>query len=262
MSYSITRPGAVWVFGDAEKRKLLDNVVDSAIGNKKNLNGLPPAITRKVVDYLEEYPSFGESEWNALCGEVDPAPLLPHDFSVIWNGECPIYPGKKRSEIQMLVYIPAAVDGKPFTLKKLGMIAKRFFPRTEKGYRSISPDVVGALGDKSIKSCWVLMTKEPLPESIGKSNAEQQEIVAKVAEKSLGYEVTGTLEASTCILTQFFLDSKTRLFTDYHIRCKEEVDFYRVMVGGFVPAGLAVNYISSRAYENIGVAALRKLSCT
>lgn len=261
MSSCITRSGAVWVTGDAKSREGLDDAVYSAIGNtKENLNGLPQAISKMVVDYLEEYPSFGESEWTTLCGRVDPAPSLPPDFSDLWNRPCPIYPGMKISETHMLVYIPATVDGKPFTLKKLGEIAKRFFPQNDKGFRSIWPGVVDELGDKSIKSRWVLMTKDVLPGSRNKSYAEQQKIVARLAKKSLGYKVPDTLEAATCILAQYFFDSKTRLFNNEpwtYTRCEEKIQGYQTVVGAFAPAGLDV-CSSDFDYDHIGIAALRK----
>jgi hypothetical protein len=255
MSSCITRSGAVWVTGDTKSRERLDDAVYSA-----NSFLFSQAISKMVVDYLEEYPSFGESEWTTLCGRVDPAPSLPHDFSDIWNGPCPIYSGKKISETHMLVYIPATVDGKPFTLNKLGQIAKRFFPQNDKGYRSIGFHIVDELGDKPIKSRWVLMTKDALPGSRNKSYAEQQNIVAKLADKSLGYEVPDTLEATTCILVQFFYDSKIRLFNDKpwtYTRCKENVQGYQMVVGGFAPAGLYVDF-NGYDCDDIGVAALRK----
>ncbi|MBA3816526.1 MAG: hypothetical protein H0X29_08425, partial [Parachlamydiaceae bacterium] len=234
-------------------RERLDDAVYSAIS-------FPQAISKMVVDYLEEYPSFGESEWTALCERVDPAPPLPHDFSDIWNGPCPIYSGKKISETHMLVYIPATVDGKPFTLKKLGEIAKRFFPQNDSGYSHIWSGINDELGDKSIKSRWVLMTKDVLPGSRNKSYAEQQKTVDRLAKKSLVYKVPGTLEAATCILVQYFFDSKTRLFNDEpltYTRCKEKVRGYQTVVGGFAPAGLDV-FRSHSDYDSIGVAALRK----
>ncbi|MBA3815732.1 MAG: hypothetical protein H0X29_04270 [Parachlamydiaceae bacterium] len=109
MSSCITRSGAEWVSGDTKSRERLNDAVYSA-------KSFPQAITQIVIDYLEVNPCFGESEWAALCGRVDPAPSLPPDFYDIWNGPCPIYSGKKISETHMLVYIPATIDGKPFTL--------------------------------------------------------------------------------------------------------------------------------------------------
>lgn len=138
----------------------------------------------------------------------------------------------------MLVYIPATVDEVPFTLKKLGEIAKRYFPKNDQGYRYIWSDIVSELGDKSIdRSHWVLMTKDVLPGSKGKCYDGQQRMIAKLAKKSLSYEVPRILESATCILAQYF-DSKTRLFSDApwtYTRCNEKVQGRPTIVGGFFP---------------------------
>jgi hypothetical protein len=196
--------------------------------------------------------------WKTLCGRVDPAPPLPPNFSDIWNGPCPICSGKKISETHILVYIPATIDGKPFTLNKLGEIAKRFFPKNGKGYKYIWSNIVHELGDKPINSHWVLMTKDVLPGSRNKSYAEQQKIVAALAEKSLiSYEVPETLEAAACILSQYA--SNIRLFSDKpptYTRCKEKLQGDQVVVGGFASSGLCIVHIDDR--DSIGIAALLK----
>ncbi len=262
MSSRIARSGAVWISDDAKSREWLDHAVYSAIGNtEKNLKGVPQAVSKMVVDYLEAYPGFGESEWTTFCGRVDPAPPLPSDFSDIWNGPCPIYSGKKINETHMLVYIPATIDGKPFTLKKLGEIAKRFFPKTGRGFEYITPSIFDKLGEKSTESRWVLMTKDVLRGSRNKNYAKQRKIVARLAEKSLGYKVPDALEAATCILAQYFFDSKTRSFSNElwtYTRCEEEIQGDQVIVGGFTPVGLQVSCYNADD-EFVGIAALRKL---
>jgi hypothetical protein len=117
------------------------------------------------------------------------------------------------------------------------------------------------LGDKPIdKSRWVLMTKNVVPGSRNKSYAKQQKIVAGLAEKSLmDYEVPDTLSSAACILSQYFLDSKTRLFSDApwtYTSCKEEIQGYQTAVGGFSPAGLSIT--SNSDIKLIGMAAMRK----
>ena len=105
------------------------------------------------------------------------------------------------------------------------------------------------------------MTKDVIPGSRNKRYGEQQKIVAELTEKSLiSYEVPETLESAACILSQYFFDSKTRLFSDKpwtYTRCKEEVQGCQIVVGGFALAGLHVDYYN---YDDavIGVAALRK----
>jgi hypothetical protein len=88
------------------------------------------------------------------------------------------------------------------------------------------------------------MTKDVLPGSRNKSYAEQQKIVAGLAEKSLiGYEVPGTLKFAVCILSHYF-GSNIRLFNDNpwtYTRCKENFQGCPTIVGGFAPDGLRVN---------------------
>ena len=151
------------------------------------------------------------------------------------------------------------------TLNSLGQLAKQYFPQNGRGYWYIWGPVVSELGDRPIdRSCWVLMTKDVLEGSRKQSYSEQQEMVANLARQSFpGYEVPGTLEAATCILSQYFADSKTRLYSDdpwIFTRCKDSVqDCLQTIVGGFASAGLGVTYSS---YDvgggGIGVAALRK----
>ena len=93
------------------------------------------------------------------------------------------------------------------------------------------------------------MTKDVLPGSRNRTYAEQQTIVATLATQShAAYEVPSILEAVACIFAQYFRSSligsngpPTRLFSDNpwtYTRCKENVDGYQVVVGGFAPAGL------------------------
>ena len=166
------------------------------------------------------------------------------------------FPGINIRETHVLVRMP-----KGLTLKSLGELAKKYFSQYSDGYRFIWSAIVQELGDKSIdKSHWVLMTKDVLPGSRNKSYGEQQKIVADLAEKSLiSYEVPETLESAACILSQYF-GSNIRLFSDNpwtYTRCKENVQGYQVVVGGFAPAGLCVSY-DDYDDDSIGVAALRK----
>lgn len=65
------------------------------------------------------------------------------------------------------------------------------------------------------------MTKEILTESSTEDNldnekyAQKQKMVADLVEKSLpGYEVPKVLDATVCILSQYFAGSETCLFGD------------------------------------------------
>ncbi len=167
---------------------------------------------------------------------------------------------KNAKDSLMLVRLPKTLNGR-FTLKSFGQLAKKYFSESETGYRVIRSEIVDELGDKSIdKSLWVLMTKDVLPGSRNKSYAEQQDMVGKLAQKALiGYEIPETLEAAVCILAQYF-DSNMRLFSDNpwtYTRCKDKVQGFQMIVGGFVPSGLVV-YRNDYDIDDIGVAALRK----
>jgi hypothetical protein len=264
MSSCITRSIAEWIPGDAESRKLLDNAVYSAIGNtEEKSNGLPEAVLKIIIGYLKGYRCFGASDWSIHCGRVDPAPPLPHDFSAIWNRPCPILPKNKIKKTHMLVYLPATVDGKPFTLKKLVEIAKRHFPQNNGSneFIWIWLNCIEVLGDKPIdKSGWVLMPKDVLPGSRKKCYDEQQKIVAELARQSLiDYKPAGTLEAATCFLLQYL---KTRLFNN-NLRtftcCKDKVQGWQTVVGIITLPALSINSQPS-ANEDNGIAPLVYIS--
>ncbi len=260
---------AEWII--EKDRNPIETTVFAAVGTAQKLVGLPFDLTKLVVDYLECYPCFGEREWINLCGRVAPAPLLPHDFSCIWNGPCPVFLGEKRvKDTHMLVYLPKEVDGKPLSITSFEEIAKRYFPANKDGYGEIWKDILAALGNKTPieKSCWMLMTKDVLPQSRGKFYYDQKAMVADLAKKALAlYEVPRTLEAAICILAQYFnshASSKIRLFSDNpatYTRCQEEVNVrrYGVVVGGFALKGLCITLDDSSCSNDFGVAALRKL---
>ena len=151
---------------------------------------------------------------------------------------------------------------KEFTIKKLGELAKKYFPSNTDGYRYIWSAIVDELGDKPAdESVWLLMTKDVLPGSRSKSYGRQKTIIEELAKTTgVPYQVPTTLEAATCILAEYSR-SENRLFSDSpwtYTRCKENVQGYQVVVGGFAPAGLSVDYNDHYDDGNIGVAALRK----
>jgi hypothetical protein len=165
------------------------------------------------------------------------------------------FPGKNIRETHVLVRMP-----KELTIKKLGELAKKYFPSNANGYRYIWSAIVDELGDKPAdESIWLLMTKDVLPGSRNKSYSQQKTIIDELAKTTrVPYQVPITLEAATCILAEYFR-SENRLFSDSPwtcTRCQENVQSYQVVVGGFTPAGLAVGGLYKN--DNIGIAALRK----
>jgi F-box-like len=226
-------------------------------------------ILWKIAIYREI--AFGNDKW-AQCFGTDVvkdednreefSSLPSDDFIADCKKFKSIFPERNAKDSLMLVRLPKTLNG-GLTLKSLGELAKKYFSDSDSGYRFIWAAIVQELGDKSIdKSHWVLMTKDVLPGSRAKSYGEQQKIVADLAEKSLiSYEVPDTLESAVCILSQYF-GSNIRLFSDNprtYTRCKNKVQGYQTIVGGFAPAGLDIrSYDFAYDYDNIGVAALRK----
>lgn len=221
----------------------------------------------KIAIYREI--AFGNHKW-AQCFGADVVKdennreefsSLPfNDFIADCKKFKSIFPERNAKDSLMLVRLPKTLNG-GLTLKSLGELAKKHFSASDTRYRLIWNPIIQELGDKSIdKSQWVLMTKDVLPGSRNKSYDEQKKIVADLAEKSLiSYEVPETLESATCILSQYF-GSNIRLFRDSprtYTRCQENVQGYQVVVGGFAPAGLYVDY-DIYVNDHIGVAALRK----
>ncbi len=149
------------------------------------------------------------------------------------------FPGKSIRETHVLVRMP-----KGLTIKKLGELAKKYFPSKPDGYRYIWSTIVDELGDKSVdESVWLLMTKDVLQGSRSKSCSQQKNIVAELAATTgVPCQVPTILEAAICILAEYSR-SKNRLFSDSpwtYTRCQENVQGYQVVVGGFAPAGLSV----------------------
>ncbi len=68
------------------------------------------------------------------------------------------------------------------------------------------------------------------------------------------------MKITACILSQYFFDSKTRLFSNTpwtYTRCEEKVQEHQMAVGGFTPDGLDLLW-NNDTFNNIGVAAMRK----
>ncbi len=167
------------------------------------------------------------------------------------------FPGKSIRETHVLVRMP-----KGLTIKKLGELAKKYFPSKPDGYRYIWSTIVDELGDKSVdESVWLLMTKDVLQGSRSKSCSQQENIVAELAATTgVPCQVPTILEAAICILAEYSR-SKNRLFSDSpwtYTRCQENVQGYQLVVGGFAPGGLDAAHDSHYDDGNIGVAALRK----
>lgn len=212
------------------------------------------AIYREIA-----FSSKNWAEWNTdLVKDVDMRQeMLSLPKNIAEELRRSAFPGKSIRETHVLVRKP-----KGLTIKKLGELAKKYFPSNTDGYRYIWPTIVDELGDKAVDEfVWLLMTKDVLQGSRSKSYSQQKNIVAELAEiTGVPYQVPTTLEAATCILAEYSR-SENRLFSDSpwtYIRCQENVQGYQMVVGGFAPAGLGVSNRDDYDCDDFGVAALRK----
>ena len=210
--------------------------------------------------------AFGAKEWQKYFGEVGAAPPLPADIDKILDSACPFFGGKRVEETHLLVLIPANVDGTPFTLNLLGELIRR--PQgggNRTAYRFYHNDVQKKLGDQSSSrpSYWVLMTRDVLPDSRGKTYEDQKALVVMHAcNNGLPYELPLALEAATAILLHYVRTGE-RLYTGVpwtYTRCQEMVanNKYSVVVGFFSAGGLGVYYFCQVSGDSVGVSCLRK----
>jgi hypothetical protein len=218
----------------------------------------------------QSFPSmaFGPQEWSRYYGEVGAALPLPTDIDAILDAPCPFWKGKKVRDTHLLVLLPATVDGKSFTLNLLEELIKS--PKSSEHkteYRWYDGyDLQEQIGNNSPDhSYWLLMTRDVLPESRGKSYGDQKALVAGHASRmGLPYELPKVLEAATAILTHYVRNGE-RLYSDNpwtYTRCQELISSYQskeypTVVGGFDSLGLDVLYNNFDNYGS-GVAGFRK----
>ena len=247
------------------KTNITGSVSSPQVQPKATVMPLAPVVAKAQPTALPGI-IIGKADWERFFGDVGEVPPLPADITTILNSPCLFWPGKKVHETHMLVLVPKTVSGKLLTLDSLGELIQHPKQGAATKYSQFYWDnttLKKQYGAKSLDaSRWVLMTKDVLPGSRNKSYGEQQKIVADLAEKSLiSYEVPGALESAACILSQYF-GSNIRLFSDNpwtYTRCKEKVQGYQMVVGGFAPACLCVFYYDDDdGIDGIGVAALRK----
>ena len=148
--------------------------------------------------------AFGAKDWETYFGKkAGEEPPLPVGIDTILDSRCPFWPRKKVRDTHLLVLVPETVDGKPFTLNLLGELIQS--PKAGSygtKYRCYDDAVKQALGNlSSSRSYWVLMTRDVLPNSRGKTYEDQKKLVAEHAQReSLPYEIPRALEAATAIL--------------------------------------------------------------
>ena len=213
--------------------------------------------------------AFGPTSWHEHFGvDVGDVPSFPLAINEILSGPCPFWRGRQVRDTHVLVLVPSTVNGAPFTLDKLGELIRPRFPANEADYRYYGSTTKAQLGSVSpLAPCWVLLTRDVIPDSRSKSYEEQKKLLADcVSETGLDYCLPSALVASTAVLAHY-VRSGERLFSDApptYTRCQDLVaspwflggTCYPAVVGGFASAGLDVTYDS---VDNVhGVSACRE----
>ena len=210
---------------------------------------------------------LGKMVWEQFYGSVDHEPSLPPNIEKIMSGSCPFWQGRTMQETHLLALIPTHVAGQPLTLDSLGELIKS--PK-KGGHGAQYNDHWGLayVGATDIKtpdsSYWVLMTRDVLPDSRGKSYQQQCALVANHAHRTgLAYEIPSALEV-TVVIALHHVRSGEALFHTYTRCCEENYDHeYHLAVGNLPSEGLNAsnihfyNFANSYCSPSVGVAACR-----
>lgn len=229
-----------------------------------------PILWQSAVYREIAFSSKNWAEWKSdLVKEVDrDKEMLSLPKNIAEKLSHSAFPGKKIKDTHVLVRM---LEG--LTIRKLGELAKKYFPNTFYGYALIQPPLIDQIGDEvSDESSWLLMTKEVFLPSLGKDYFEQKEMIDQLS-KTTGsfYSIPSVLEAATCILAEYAHFGnrllKEEMKENKFIRCQHTIQGGEILIGNFVKnefsnGGLCIisNFINSfTKREHIGVAVLQKL---
>jgi len=191
---------------------------------------------------------IGPETLEQCVGEIGKAPPLTLEILKELQSSDPENEGKKKKDTHILALIPETINGRPLTLNTLNEF---------KNFRKYWPTIKEKYGDiRYLKTSWVLMTKDVLKGSRGK---RRDELLDMALEHGEGYGAPTLLEAAF-IITMLFVSKEIRLFSDdpkTFTCCLDKLPEWKLIVGGFDPSGLCVNYFDCD-YNDVGVAALKR----
>jgi len=157
----------------------------------------------------------------------------------------------------LLVLIPPRL-----TLKKIGEFVKPFLEESENGYSYIEPQLLieqeneNSDTDVDKKPYWVLMTNG----GVGRNeNYEDQKNLLEKNISGLILQPPTAKEAVLCIYANCVVLKSCEFDFNTYTRTQNEINGYRVVVGGFGASGLHVHSCLFDG-DNIAVAGLRKFS--
>ena len=163
------------------------------------------------------------------------------------------------SKTNVLVFIPATVNGQPLTLNTLGELVQK--PLNGGHATKYEYCALGEYVDQPTKSHWALLTRTVIEGSRNKLFKDEQAIVASHSQKTqIAYEIPTVLDATVCIFMEYirfgtWLYGKNPWTFTF---CQEKYDAsYNLVVGGGGEAGLRVLSGNNVANESDGVGGLR-----
>jgi len=203
--------------------------------------------------------TFNKLKWEEYIGDVGKEPSLPANMHQILQTQCPIWPGKTVAQTHLLTLIPKTVNGEPLTLKLMGQLLTK--PKKRNATKLRDSSFCGHAKTTVNKSHWVLMTKDVIPDSRGKSYSDQKQLAQTYNKDGIEYEVPKLLDATVSVFMEC-VQTGERLLSDdswTYTRCQEQGGSanYQMVVGGFSLSGLFVNNAYYDNY-NYGLCVLRK----
>jgi hypothetical protein len=190
---------------------------------------------------------FDKGLWERYIGNPGEMPPLPANFKEVLEQPCPFWPNKTIGETHSLVLVPKEVEyhtydanghqnpaSKPLTLETLEFVVRH--GKNGGGSNITYQDGVNqSIRDnywhKEIeKSRWVLITNEPILESLNKTYEENKHLLA-----ARGYEMPSALDVAAFVLLNNL--SGDAFFTETWTHCKNQGLYPTLTVGSFKQIG-------------------------
>ena len=271
-----TNPRANWMTPEQQLKRLhLPIAVEVQTGSP-----LFPEIAKIVSLYAGADESL--TDWyralSLLKALPERIPPLPQNIHEIMDSKCPIYGDQMQADGTFLkvkqTHLLSLVPEEFGTLEKL--VTTILKPYAKKNYSSHEnplrfrqfPDRLTYLHAPFLKTHWVLMTKDILPKSKGKSREDQAVLIDDLNRKAgVVYETPALNQCFVATIVHKVATGKSL----YQASCRDSNHFltqtytwlkdkgqngYPLYLGGFAPTGVAT--YSFLDYGNIGVSLLRR----
>jgi len=150
----------------------------SCVGRLKQISKLP-----EILDVPVPEDAFGKAVWTKYFGSIGEEPPLPSNIHQILDGCCPFWPGKKVRETHMLILIPSTINDHSLTINHLEKIVRH--PKGG-GYSTEMVRYPRQVGNMCAPhNYWILITKDVIPDSLGKSYEQQCQIIRSYSQYKL-----------------------------------------------------------------------------